>query len=255
MRKWPSLTGRTCAHVGLLVIVVLLTACANTQKPAPVVNSWNRLGSSQRFYVVQAGDTLYSIAWRFNVNDQKLAAYNNLPAPYVVKPGQKLRLLAASVKESPVKDKPVNRAVSVPKTASESAPATNSRQAVPNTTNASGRMSWPVKGKVIGQYGQDGNKGIDIAVPLGTEVKAVDAGTVVYSGSNLHGYGQLIIIKHDNNLMTAYAHNSQLLLKEGSQVSGGQVIALTGHSEASQDMLHFEVRQAGKPVNPMNFLN
>lgn len=254
MRKWFLARWRVCAQAALILTVVLLTACANSNTPAPVVNSWNRLGSSQQVYVVQDGDTLYSIAWRFNVSDQKLAAYNKLAAPYVVKPGQKIRLIPSQKKPLAAKVKPV---VASPKvsTVTDNAPPAPSQNMAASPASGKGHMPWPLKGKVIGQYGQNGNKGIDIAVPQGTEVKAVDAGTVVYSGSNLHGYGQLIIIKHDNNLMTAYAHNSKLLLKEGASVSNGQVIAASGHSEAAQDMLHFEVRQNGKPVNPMNFLN
>lgn len=239
-----------------MLTVVLLTACANSSTPAPVVNSWNRLGSSQQVYIVQDGDTLYSIAWRFNVSDQKLAVYNKLTAPYVVRPGRKIRLIPSQNKSLAAKDKPAVTVASASTVTENLTPAPSQNKVTgPESDRGHGHMPWPLQGKVIGQYGQNGNKGIDIAVPQGTEVKAVDAGTVVYSGSNLHGYGQLIIIKHDNNLMTAYAHNSKLLLKEGASVSNGQVIALSGHSEAAQDMLHFEVRQNGKPVNPMNFLN
>ena len=202
--------------------------------------------------MVQAGDTIYSIAWRFGETYQQLAAYNHLVAPYTVFPGQSLRLSKkrSSVAKTP---EPVRKVNAVKPTSVENAPPKAVEPVVKAT--GTGSLPWPVKGKVIGQFGQNGNKGIDIAVPVGTKVKAVDSGTVVYAGSNLHGYGQLVIIKHNTDLMTAYAHNSQLLVKEGGKVTAGQVIALSGDSDSAQAMVHFELRQAGRPKNPLNFLN
>lgn len=230
---------------------LLLTACENGHKPVPMEDSWNKVNSSQRSYTVQPGDTIYSIAWKFAKNYRQLAAYNHLTAPYTVTPGQRLRLNPKSNEPTPVvKASSLKTAVPVAVAKTE-APAT---PVTPTPVGGTGQWSWPVKGTIIESFGQGANKGIDIAVPVGTEVKAVDGGSVVYAGSNLHGYGQLVIVKHSSNLMTAYAHNSKLLVKEGGTVTQGQVIALSGDSEAPRAMLHFEVRQAGRPVNPLTFL-
>lgn len=116
---------------------------------------------------------------------------------------------------------------------------------------------WPVHGSVLSNYnGSSGiNKGIDIAGHMGEPVHATAAGKVVYCGGGLRGYGQLVIIKHNDEYLSAYAHNSKLLVSEGQVVSSGQVIALMGNSEAQRVMLHFEIRRAGKPVDPLTYLS
>jgi lipoprotein NlpD len=115
---------------------------------------------------------------------------------------------------------------------------------------------WPTQGKTIGEFStsQLGNKGIDIAGHYGQPVKACESGVVVYSGSGLRGYGNLIIIKHNVSLLSAYAHNSELNVTEGAQVQAGQEIALMGRAPSGQPMLHFEIRRDGKPVNPIQYL-
>lgn len=115
---------------------------------------------------------------------------------------------------------------------------------------------WPVRGKIVGQFssGQLGNKGLDITGQYGQPVKACESGVVVYSGSGLRGYGNLIIIKHNASFLSAYAHNSELKVTEGTQVKAGQEIALMGRAPSGDVMLHFEIRRDGKPVNPIQFL-
>lgn len=113
---------------------------------------------------------------------------------------------------------------------------------------------WPANGRIVGTYVEGGNKGIDIAGKAGDPVNASAEGKVVYAGSGLRGYGQLVIIKHDNNLLTAYAHNQKILVKEGQAVSRGQRIAEMGNTDADSVKLHFEVRRQGKPVDPAAFL-
>lgn len=263
MRRSSPFTLSACCL--WLSVSVLLSACGTTHR-APVDNRWAKINSSQRSYKVQAGDTIYSIAWRFGQSYQEFAAYNHLNAPYTVYPGQTLRLGAKPASKAAVlpKARPAKAAiVNAPETrvnpvAKKSAEEDTTVNKAPEPAAAKvtgqGSLPWPVQGKVICQFGQNGNKGIDIAVPMGTDVKAIDAGTVVYSGSNLHGYGQLVMIKHGNDLMTAYAHNSKLLVQEGSKVTRGQVIALSGDSDAARAMVHFELRQAGRPKNPLLFL-
>jgi murein DD-endopeptidase MepM/ murein hydrolase activator NlpD len=115
---------------------------------------------------------------------------------------------------------------------------------------------WPAKGEVIGGFGtgQKLNKGLDIAARPGEPVHATAEGQVVYSGRGLKGYGDLIILKHDSQFLSAYAHNQKLLVKEGDSVRSGQVIALAGDTDAHRVMLHFEIRKAGKPVDPLDYL-
>ncbi len=113
---------------------------------------------------------------------------------------------------------------------------------------------WPTKGKVLKTFSKTGNKGIDIAGEMGQDVNAAEAGKVVYSGQGLMGYGQLLIIKHNNVYLSAYANNSQLLVAEGYSVEKGQLIAKVGLAGSNKTSLHFEIRKDGKPVNPLNFL-
>ena len=116
------------------------------------------------------------------------------------------------------------------------------------------KLSWPAKGKVVEEFSEGKNKGIDIAGKLGEPIQAASDGKVVYAGNSLRGYGNLVIVKHDNTYLTAYAHNRSLLVKEGDSVRKGQRIAEMGDSDANMVKLHFEVRVNGKPVNPMQFL-
>lgn len=263
-------------------IYVMLLACFNgcaSNSNAPVNNVWDEVNTTQTHYTVQPGDTLYTVAWRFNLNDETLANWNHLSKPYTLRVGQVLRLQATTTEPAPalhrstVHTPPSNatptqsssaKKISGLQESSKSMDAEKISNSEPDKTTATskavethgkGSWPWPAKGPLRAGYGEQGNKGIDITLPEGTKVKAVQAGTVVYAGSNLHGYGQLLIIKQKNNLITAYAHNSKLLVAEGDSVTAGQVIALSGSSEASAPMLHFEVRQLGKTVDPLQYLS
>jgi len=113
---------------------------------------------------------------------------------------------------------------------------------------------WPAEGKLIGNFGAAGGKGIDIAGTRNTPVVAVAPGKVVYSGVGLRGYGRLLIVKHPGEFLSAYAHNQEMLVKEGDSVTAGQKIALMGDSDADRVKLHFEIRQYGKPLDPLRYL-
>ena len=113
---------------------------------------------------------------------------------------------------------------------------------------------WPSEGKVIGTFDEGKNKGVDIAGKAGQQVVAAGAGKVMYAGSGIRGYGNLVIVKHSNSLLSAYAHNRSILVKEGQSVNKGQAIAEMGDSDADRVKLHFEIRQQGKPVDPSKFL-
>jgi lipoprotein NlpD len=235
------------------------------------------------YYIVRRGDTLYSVAWQNGLNFRQLADMNGVRPPYTIYVGQSLRVVPAGanapVPQSAPPAVPAPRqnvpAVVAPGTGgaedarprppSASSPATTPARAMPVESPPSpepalpavvSRWVWPVKGPLLRNYTPDGNgkKGIDIGGSTGQPVKAAADGKVVYSGSGLVGYGRLIIIKHNDNLLSAYGHNSELLVAEGDYVKAGQVIAKMGSSGTSSTRLYFEIRQDGKPVNPLSYL-
>ena len=199
-----------------------------------------------RYHIVQKGDTLYAIAWRYKINAKSIARWNNLTDPYLIKPGQRLRLAYSSSNRSKTA------------TSSTTKKSSNSKQATKPSTKlpiakAPGSWSWPVKGKLISKYSADRN-GIDIAANNGTSVKAAASGEVVYAGNGLRGYGNLIIIKHNATYFSAYAHSRKLLVAEGHKVKRGQKIAEVGRTGTTRDKLHFEIRKNGDPVDPLRYL-
>lgn len=219
-----------------------------------------------------AGETLYSIALRYEKDYQELAQLNGLDARFTIHPGQRLRL---SGKPPALRRPPVTAArpattpprpvASVPSTAQKppitkkpSSPTNDATPEVRGSSPASADLAWtwPANGGVIGRFGSTGltGKGLDIAGKRGDSVFAAAAGVVVYAGSALVGYGRLLIIRHDDNYISAYAHNDRFLVKEGERVRSGQVIAEMGASGADREKLHFEIRERGKPVDPLRFL-
>ncbi len=144
-----------------------------------------------------------------------------------------------------------------PATSASAAPAPATAVPAEPAPAAAGSVDawlWPVDGTLIGRFGAAGGKGIDIAGPRNTPVRAVASGKVVYSGSGLRGYGRLLIIKHAGEFLSAYAHNETILVKEGDMVTAGQKIALMGDSDADRVELHFEIRRYGKPLDPLTYL-
>ncbi|MGP0170501.1 peptidoglycan DD-metalloendopeptidase family protein [Pseudomonas sp. NCHU5208] len=222
-------------------------------------------------YVVKRGDTLYSIAFRFGWDWKALAAHNGLRDPYLIRVGQIIHFgnrssgpaVVASAPSNPAPRAPVS--APVPRQPSPSTPepaATRPAPAAPATTpvtpvtrSAKG-WAWPTQGAVISRFSSNGslNKGIDIAGELGQPVLAASDGSVVYAGSGLRGYGELIIIKHSDTYVSAYGHNRRLLVREGQQVKAGQRIAEMGSTGADRVKLHFEIRRQGKPVDPLQYL-
>jgi lipoprotein NlpD len=228
-------------------------------------------GSTKAVHVVAAGETLYSIALRYERDYRELAALNQLDSQFAIKPGQRLRLSGKA--PAPVRKSPVLRpAKSTPKPAapgrksdSRPTPVVKSPALVPAVASDaraslgvtdSPVWDWPVRGSVIGGFGSNGvtGKGLDIAGKRGDSVRAAASGVVVYAGSGLVGYGRLLIIRHDDNYISAYAHNDRFLVNEGERVKLGQAIAEMGASGADREKLHFEIRERGKPVDPLRFL-
>jgi lipoprotein NlpD len=244
--------------------------------------------SSSGYHVVQRGETLYSIAWKYGLSFRELAAMNRIHSPYTIYAGQRLRTTSynrqsasAGTDSRPapartaVTPAPAPGSVATAKPAPAPQPAANA-QTAPDTTSSTAaspetqavvtedkplpdavdKWVWPTKGQLLHGYQPDntGKKGIDIGGRSGQTVMAAADGKVVYAGSGLVGYGRLIIIKHTDSLLSAYGHNSELLVKEGQHVRAGQTIARMGNSGTDRTQLYFEIRKDGKPVNPLRYL-
>ena len=309
-----------------VIISALLTACASTHAPAPVVSRTTQsteasaapaaVAEGRGYYRVKKGDTLFRIAVDVGQSYKDIVAWNSLANPNDIKVDQMLRVLPpdanapgggaqvgsvagssgvevkplgtpaaantpvaggnanktgprgdkraysdAALAELEKPDVPVNgsgTAAPAPAVAKPDASPASGSSATPATPAAAAAEEealvwmWPAEGKVIGNF--SAKKGIDIAGKSGQAVMAAGAGKVMYAGSGIRGYGNLVIVKHNNNLLSAYAHNKTILVKEGQQVSKGQKIAEMGNSDSDTVKLHFEIRQQGKPVDPAKYL-
>ena len=219
---------------------------------------------AKQYHTVQRGDTLYSISRQYNVDITSLSRVNNLQTPYSLNVGDRL-VLPASVGNVPAASYSTaqssassasSAAVKTAYTPAKSAPVTDSYMA-PKARKT--KFDWPVKGTIISGYGNLGsgrkNDGINIKAALGTNVKAADSGTIAYAGNELKGFGNLILIKHSDGWITAYAHNDRLFVKKGQKVSRGEKIATVGSTgSVTTPQLHFEVRSGKKAVNPRPYL-
>ena len=227
-------------------------------------------------YLVQRGDTLYSVAFRLGMDYRTLAAINDIDAPYVIQVSQRLKTVPSERASVVPPAAPENAAqASTPATpattakatpaqpkaaATVSAPSTGSSQSTVSApaakmTNAPvSAWVWPADGKVSRGFSDESHKGIDIPGERGAPVMATAAGVVVYSGTGVTGYGALLIVKHNDTYLSAYGHNDALLVAEGTRVESGQVIAHMGSSSADSVKLHFEIRRNGRPVNPTALL-
>jgi lipoprotein NlpD len=218
-------------------------------------------------YQVQRGDTLYSIAFRFGWDWKALAARNGIVPPYLIRVGQIIRFDGQPAYRPPViATAPVVPPASRPSTPPQTRPVQTQPPApvktppsvtpLPPTQRSASGWIWPSSGAVIGRFSSNGslNKGIDIAGELGQPVLAASDGSVVYAGSGLRGYGELVIIKHSDTYVSAYGHNRRLLVQEGQKVKAGHKIAEMGSTGTDRVKLHFEVRRQGKPVDPLQYL-
>lgn len=267
------------------VMAPVAAAPAMAAKPVAAV------AAPPSFHFVNHGDTLASIARKNHISAAELARANGLAPSAKLKlgakltvPGAKTAAIAAPLAPAPVAAAPV-AAVLQPvaaapapttKMAAVAQPAQSARLAQPTTnieekpadtpakaaetTSSLPTFRWPVRGKVITSYGAKtngkSNDGINVAVPEGTPVKAAEDGVVAYSGNELKGYGNLVLVRHSNGYVTAYAHASELLVKRGDPIKRGQVIAKSGQSgEVASPQLHFEIRKGSSPVDPLQFLN
>jgi lipoprotein NlpD len=269
-----GITSFQCLVTGLVLSTLLVGCSSNRSSDVRVVDrnkaAAQRPAVTTGQYVVRPKDTLFSIAFRYGWDYKALAARNNIPAPYTIHPGQAIRFdgrtgstvstssssTPSSSSKTTVFKRPANgsgagTAVVVPSVANKPAPASP-----PPAGPAPTGWGWPSNGILIGKFSSNGslNKGIDIAGDLGQPVLAASDGTVVYAGSGLRGYGELVIIKHSDTYVSAYGHNRRLLVREGQQVKVGQTIAEMGSTGTDRVKLHFEIRRQGKPVDPLQFL-
>ncbi len=259
------MTLRIARAAGLAAIPLLLLAgCTSTEvvsrAPSRAGTAVNRAAAAQSpaqrvsqpkygaTVVVEKGTTVYHIATTNGITPLDLALWNDIPPPYIIHPGQRLRLYPRDSRTPP--PPPVQRPVAtVPSTSARPTP-------VAPPTNGNLAWRWPTQGTVISTYlaGEPTRQGLDIAGTSGQPVRSAADGVVVYSGAGLVGYGELVIIKHSNEWLSAYGHNRKRMVTEGQKVVAGQQIAEMGRTAAPRDMLHFEIRYDGKPVDPMQYL-
>lgn len=206
-------------------------------------------------YTVQRGDTLYSIAWAIKQDYRTVARWNGVKSPYVIHPGQHLRMYPPPAKSGNKRARSTSKPVS-PSVINNKNPVQTSSYKTKVPLGKVKQWRWPtVSRRVTSRFlPSAGRDGIDITGNFGDAVYATAAGQVVYAGSGLRGYGKLIIIKHNKTYLSAYAHNDSILVAEGQNVKAGKTIGKMGSSGKGQAKLHFEIRKDGKPVNPANYL-
>lgn len=239
-----------------LLILLILVGCATEEyhSYAPVTDINRAPAKYSGDHVVESGETLYSIAWRYNRDFVELARINGIRSPYHVKEGETLYLSSNDQRSAAAKPRHTSNAKSQPKSVQKEPAQEQKTQPVLASGGKLG-WQWPTSGKIIQYFSsQNEQKGIDLAGRKGQAILAAAPGEVVYSGDGLRGYGKLIIIKHNDEFLSAYAHNSKLLVSEGSMVKVSQKIAEMGQTDAASAMLHFEIRRHGNPVDPLQYL-
>lgn len=233
--------------------VSILSACDNSENYAPVTDI-NTIDPIPKVGVHKAvrRETLYEIAWRYGLDYKDLEKRNHMHAADTVRKGRVIYLRAKPSQQPIAANK-----VDTNTTFVNITPVVSTNKLLPvkeKEANIKTAWIWPTKGRIIHHF-SNANKGINIVGSLGEPIYASAAGKVVYAGNGLRGYGNLIIIKHNHSFMSAYAYNKKLLVREGSMVTQGQKIAEMGDTGADKVMLHFEIRRAGQPVNPLTLLN
>lgn len=223
-------------------------------------------GAPPRIYTVRGGDTLFSVAWRYGLDYRNIARWNGIAPPYTIYPEQRLHLRpsAGSKQKAPSNGAGDANSGAKPQAVSQARPPAPEPISEPEPLGSKPRSEsnskivwrWPAEGSVSRRFHSEGSamQGITLQGRLNEPVRAAAAGHVVYSGSGLRGYGNLIIVKHNSAFITAYGYNRELLVQEGDHVRAGQVIARMGLGPAHQPAAHFEIRRNGKPVDPLQYL-
>lgn len=244
----------------IFIVIGCLWSCSGPAYKAPVVDAKPIPSQRIKTHVVGPGETVYAIALRYDMDFRNLSEINDLNSRHQIYYGQVLKLEGAPKKPiASVQQRRHNAPVRVPqavqnRTKNQTVTSSPSRAAIAH--RGAVHWQWPVRGEVLEKFqaGEGLNKGIDIRGKLGEPVLAAAAGEVVYSGSGLRGYGKLVIVKHSEQILSAYAHNRVLVVAEGDKVKVGQKIAEVGSSGTDSVKLHFEIRQDGKPVDPLDYL-
>jgi len=254
-----------------VLAVLLQSGCATRLSPAPVVDRSSGRSSEPvepGYYRIKRGDTLLRIALDHGQSYRDIAEWNNIADPNLIEVDQVIRVnppktAKASNTKIEVKQEKPAIAKEAPKPVDKQPNKEEKlakQEVVPEKTKPDAptdlgiRLSWPSKGEVIERFDEGKSKGISIAGKSGDAVQSAADGKVVYAGNSLRGYGNLVIVKHDNTYLTAYAHNKTLLVKEGDMVKKSQKIAEMGNTDADRVKLHFELRKNGKPVDPIAYL-
>ena len=279
-----KMTGRVARSCLLAVGIALVAGCSSrslTNAPVedrgtgtsrPVAGAVDGAGVKQPpgfenagkagYYTVKPGDTLIRIGLDTGQNWRDIARWNSLENPNVIEVGQVLRVVPPSSDNPLVVTRPVNSGSAVTQTTATTQPAKAPASAASAPAAATAASAgeddvawiWPAQGSLIAGFDEAKNKGFDISGKAGDPILASADGRVVYAGAGLRGYGNLIILKHNNTFLTAYAHNQTLLVKEDQTVKKGQKIAEMGNSDADRVKLHFEIRRQGKPVDPAKYM-
>ncbi|MEQ1581863.1 MAG: peptidoglycan DD-metalloendopeptidase family protein [Steroidobacteraceae bacterium] len=221
--------GRRIAALAVFCVLSLVSACGSTPTRGTTA------------YTVKRGDTLYSIAWRHGLDYRQVARWNGIGRDYLIHPGQVLYLVPSSRADRQARRPPSSPQSATPAAAIPAAAAVN--------------WSWPAdQVQVQSTTRPNSSQGLTMAGQLGQTIRAAAAGSVVYVGSGLLGYGQLVIIKHNETFLSAYGHTEAVLIREGEGVAAGQSIATMGEGPGQRPMLYFEIRVNGQPVDPLRFL-
>jgi len=245
----------------LMAVALLLAGCGSSRvvREAGTPQAGQSTPRPGQTVTVRRGDTVYRLAVNNGISPLDLATWNNIAPPYTIYPGQKLRLYPSGGQAATPP-----RTASTPPRSGPSRSTSATRQGTPSSTPQQGQpparssvaWRWPADGQLVNRFaaGDPTRQGIGIAGSSGQPVLAAGDGVVVYSGSGLVGYGELIIVKHDDEWLSAYGHNRSRLVNEGERVRAGQQIAEMGRTGAARDMLHFEIRHNGWPVDPLSYL-
>ncbi len=244
------------------ILILMLSACTGSSyAPVVVMGGGKRVDGSEAKprrhesipakYLIRSGDTLYSIAWRYGLDYKNLAHWNSIGSPYLIRAGEYLSLKPLGKVRKPSSSE---RQRPVTKTGIEKKKETIITRTEPSINSGPLKWQWPTQGKLVHNTTPFGKKGVEIYGEAEQPIRAAAAGEVVYSGGGLVGYGKLIIIKHSEIYLSAYGHNSKLLVKEGDRVASGQKIATMGKTGTTRIKLHFEIRENGEPVAPEKVL-
>ena len=268
-----------------LTVIIIIQGCAS-KFPAKVDSSQNKITRCPDVYIVEKGDTIFSLSLKCGFDYKRVALANNIKKPYKISQGEEIRFdllrenstssknnsdqevqintlddsSSNKVSEKIVTQSDIGEPIEINEPIASREPYNKNsikktKEVVAKNTQAlSNQYIWPTEGDVTQAFNPEaGKKGISIQGMLGQEVKSIAKGRVIYAGEDLKGYGKLIIIKHDDNVLSVYGHNRELLVIEGQKISAGEIISTMGQTDANEVMLHFEVRKNGLSVDPMSY--